>query len=119
VEHFLATGDDNPGGYVTFQPGDDKVELCDSQADGASVELDVWNVTKDPDVYEYGMSESHADLSCNIVNAAMGQPYNLAEDHCFRFRIRLRKNGNIISGTTNSAQWRNYNNTRDTCPGVD
>lgn len=48
-----------------------------------------------------------------------GQPYNLAEGHCFRFRIRLVREGNVVDGSADTAKWRNDNNTKRNCPNFD
>ncbi|MFC4005233.1 hypothetical protein ACFS2C_26490 [Prauserella oleivorans] len=117
----MYTDDGNPGGWVYFQTVGDLVQLGDRQEDGAGVELDIWNVTNDPDTYEYGMYAGNGDDTYIYADASMGQPWNMAEGACFRFRIRLVDNGRVIPGSTDTAQWRNVNTdgTDIDCPGVD
>jgi hypothetical protein len=106
------------GGVVYFEPVSDEVSIHDRQSDGKYVELDVWNVTHDPNTKEYRLS-TKGDNSANV-DASMGQPWNMAEGDCFRFRIRLvSSNGDIVPGSADFAQWRNNNNTEQQCPGVD
>lgn len=116
--HSMRTDDDNPGGEVDFWPDGDIVRISDLQDDGATVQVTVRNETKDPDVGEYTRTFQGAGFGVEY-RASMGQPYNLAEKHCFWFRIRLIKNGQVVSGSTDTAQWRNYNNTDKECPGVE
>ncbi|MGC9541842.1 hypothetical protein [Streptomyces sp. UG1] len=105
------------GGVVYFEPVGDEVSIYDQQSDGKYVQLDVWNATHDPNTKEYRLStkgddEAHAD-------ASMGQPWNMAEGHCFRFRIRLvSPNGEIVAGSADWANWRNNDDSRQECPGV-
>ncbi|MGV2919614.1 hypothetical protein [Streptomyces alfalfae] len=105
----MYTDDGAHGGYVEFYPRGDYVGLTDRTGDGRSVEIDVWNETKDPDKYEFGFVERRGDNHTTYSDASMGQPYNMAERHCFKFRIRLVDNGSVVPGTTDYAQWRNYN----------
>ncbi|OLT31855.1 hypothetical protein BJF79_08660 [Actinomadura sp. CNU-125] len=114
----MYTEDDNPGGKVDFWPQGDIVRVSDRQDDGAAVEVTVRNETKDPDKHEYKERFQGAGFGKEF-RASMGQPWNLAEGHCFWFRIRLIKNGEVISDTKDTAQWRNYNNRKKECPGVE
>ena len=116
--HWMYTDDDNPGGRVDFWPQGDIVRISDTQDDGAAVEVTVRNETKDPDKGEYKRMFEGAGWGKEY-RASMEQPYNLAEGHCFWFRIRLIKNGEVVSGSKDTAQWRNYNNTDKECPGVE
>ncbi|MFV2176721.1 hypothetical protein ACFHW2_18255 [Actinomadura sp. LOL_016] len=116
--HWMHTDDDNPGGRVDFWPQGDIIRISDTQDDGAKVEVTIRNETKDPDKREYKRSFEGAGWGIEY-RASMGQPYNFAEGHCFRVRIRLIKNGEVVSGSKDNAQWRNYNNTTKECPGVE
>jgi hypothetical protein len=122
----MHTDDGNPGGYVTFHPGgpevkEDLVTVSDIQNDGKDVELDITNVTRDPDTKEYGLLTTGEDAPSPQGHAGMGQPYNMAEGHCFEFRIRLvdEDSGDVVRGSTDYAQWRNNNEETDECGGVD
>ncbi|MFF5264268.1 hypothetical protein ACFY4C_35535 [Actinomadura viridis] len=116
--HWMYTDDDNSGGRVDFWPQGDIVTISDMQDDGAAVEVTVRNETKDPDKREYRETFQGYGWS-KTFRASMGQPWNLAEGHCFRFRIRLIKNGQVVDKSKDIAQWRNYNNTTKECPGVE
>lgn len=116
--HWMYTNDSGPNGAkVDFWPRGDQVRLCDHQSDGARADLVIWNVTKDPDQKEYPLQASGHGV-CSTRAAVLGQPFNLAEGHCFRFRIRLLNNGNEVAGSRDVAQWRNYNNSKENCDGV-
>lgn len=118
AEYLMFTKDGRPGGSVKFTAAGDKVHLCDLQADGKRVKLRVMNVTKDPNQIEYTIDASGLQ-ACADVDASMGQPFNLAEKHCFNFDIWLSDNGRRLQDSTNIAQWRNYNNDGAVpCPGV-
>lgn len=118
VHHWMYTNDaGDKGGRVDFWPIMDEVKFCDTQADGARVELKVWNVSKDPDQKEYTRSIGGKG-ECFVRFGEEGQPYNLEENACIRFRIRLVKNGREVDGSQDSAQWRNYNDANAKCEGV-
>jgi hypothetical protein len=105
------------GFSFSFAPVGDRVEVCDIAADGARAVLTVTNVTKDPNVKEYDI-EAVGEGNCRRVDASMGQPWNLAETHCFRFRARTENNGE--EGPSVIVQLRNYNDLGPLeCPGVD
>ncbi|MFF6980309.1 hypothetical protein ACFZAV_21965 [Streptomyces sp. NPDC008343] len=123
VVYFMETNDGDPGGMVTFFTDWDKVQLDDQQADGKSVQLTVWNETKDPDQYEYTIKAS-GDGERVEVHDGMGQPWNLAEGDCFKFRIQLvdGPNETVVAGSTDYAQWENTNGISglvEDCDGVE
>lgn len=109
------------GGKVWFYPHGDHVYLCDQKpGDNRMAELHIWNVTRDPNWYEYRLRDLYdRDLWCAEGHARWGQPWNMAEKHCFRFRIRLRDLGTnkVVPGSTHIVQWRNYP-YKKSCPGV-
>jgi hypothetical protein len=116
----METDDDRPGGRVLFDPDGDVVQVWDQQDDGKDVEVDVWNATHDPNTYEYGIvNRSGTDI---VIEATedMGQPWNMAEGHCYRFRIRLvdHNTNNVVPDTTDFAQWRNKDGATEQCSGV-
>lgn len=118
----MHTDDDNPGGVVQFVPEGDLAVLLDLQDDGKDVQLDVWNATRDPNSYEYRLRTRGGITSSDEGRASMGQPWNLAEGDCFRFRIRLVEPGtaeDVVPGSTDYAQWRNVNGAVEECSGVD
>jgi hypothetical protein len=115
----MLTDDGDPGGKVEFWPVGDVVSVLDEQSDGKGVEIDVWNVTRDPDTKEYGFTNTAGEGIGEMVWASLDPRYNLAEGDCFRFRIRLVDNGEVVSGSTDNAQWRNYNDTKQECPDVE
>ncbi|MEW2354282.1 hypothetical protein [Spirillospora sp. NPDC029432] len=109
------------GGFVEFVAKGDKVRVCDTIMDDAYVRLQVFNVTKDPNQHEYTIKSAPQDSTneCFAVNASMGQPWNLAEKHCFHLRIWLVKDGKYVDGSENNEWWRNYNNDgAKNCSGV-
>ncbi|GAA1157133.1 hypothetical protein [Streptomyces javensis] len=116
--HFtMNTNDDNPGGKVSFWPKGDIVWLNDTQADGKGVELDIWDVTDDPDTYGYGLTNV---LGNGTRTGLADYIWNMPEGHCFRFRIRLL-NGDgpeVVPGSTDNAQWMNKDGSAEECPGV-
>ncbi|WUI03993.1 hypothetical protein OHR68_20085 [Spirillospora sp. NBC_00431] len=100
----MHTDDGNPGGRVTFQPNGDVVELCDIEADGWAVFLDVNNYTKDKNEYDYRIG---GNGRCQTFRASLGQPYNLAEGDTFRFKICLQKGSK--RDFCDMAYWANVN----------
>ncbi|MER7694989.1 hypothetical protein [Streptomyces sp. NPDC097610] len=110
---MLYTSDDNPGGVVEFFTGGDRVRLMDVQADGKDVEVDVWDVTPEPDVYKFGYYNRYGDHVQPVgSDASEGGPYDLAERHCIKFRVRLVNGGSskVVPGSTNWGRFRNNNN---------
>ncbi|WFB11318.1 hypothetical protein LRS74_32990 [Streptomyces sp. LX-29] len=108
--YTLFTSDDNPGGAVEFFTDGDMVRLTDTQADGKDVEVDVWDVTPEPDVYKFGFYNRHGHREQPVVSEASdGAPYDLAEGHCIKFRIRLVNDGSstVVPGSTNWGRFRN------------
>lgn len=115
----MLTDDGDPGGKVEFWPDGDVLSVLDQQADGKGVEIDVWNVTRDPDTKEYGFTNTAGEGIGEMVWASLDPRYNLAEGACFRLRIRLVDNGEVVPGSTDDAQWRNNNDTKQECPDVE
>ncbi|MEU4211062.1 hypothetical protein AB0F13_13880 [Streptomyces sp. NPDC026206] len=110
--YTLHTSDANPGGAVEFFTDGDMVRLTDVQADGKDVQVDVWDVTPEPDVYKFGFYNRNGDRGQPVVSdAGMGAPYDLAEGHCIKFRVRLVNDGSstVVSGSTNWGRFRNTN----------
>lgn len=107
-------------GFVVFDPDGDDILVCDAFADGRGVRVSVWNQTNDPDTHEYYLTDADgADNGCAYKSQADGQPWNLAETHCFSFGAYLVNNGSQVGGRT-TEQLRNYNNDGPVpCPGVD
>lgn len=107
-------------GYVSFSPNGDHVTVCDINSNDRSVRVSVWNQTKDPDVHEYYLTDDNgSNNGCVSKNADDGQPWNLAETHCFSFAAYETKDGEIV-GSKNIVQLRNYNVDGPVeCPGVD
>ncbi|MFF3558245.1 hypothetical protein ACFYXL_33080 [Streptomyces tsukubensis] len=115
--HWMYTNDrSDKGGRVDFWPQGDKVRLCDTQSDGAHVDLVVVNVTKDPNQKEYGLEIGGAGCCQEVDSSNAGA--NLAEGDCFKFVIRLIKDGREVVPSEDKAQWRNYNNSERNCDGV-
>lgn len=121
-QYFMSTNDSGmAGGGAVFTADGDHVRLCDTQADGAYMRLQVFNVTKDPNQHECTIKSAPQDSTneCFAVNASMGQPWNRAEKHCFHLRIWLVRNGKYVDGSENNAWWRNCNNDgAKNCSGV-
>jgi hypothetical protein len=91
----------------------------DNEEDGYGVRLRVKNVTKDPDVTEYSLTNSFGEDSSIGRNQNWGQPYNLAEKDCFRLTMWLINNGKQV-GDKYYVQVRNYNEGGPRpCAGVD
>ncbi|BAU87876.1 hypothetical protein SLA_7010 [Streptomyces laurentii] len=108
--YSLSTSDDNPGGAVGFFADGDVVELGDIQADGKDIEIDVWDVTPEPDVYKFGFYNRKGYRNGSVyTDASMGAPFNLAEGHCIKLRIRLVNAGSttVVNGSTNWGRFRN------------
>lgn len=103
---------------LQFRPVGDKVTLCDGLADGRGVRARVANVTKDPDVHEYTITNTKGSGKCTTKEAADGQPYNLAEGHCFHFELLFVDNGEEV-GDKMTGQIRNKNENSSLCLGVD
>lgn len=115
----MRTDDGSPGGKVEFWPVGDVVRVTDTQADGKGVEVEVTNVTKDPNKFEYPLLNTGGEGYEEYAFGNVGQPWNLAEGDCFLFMIRLVDNGKPILDSTDYAHWRNYNDTKQECPNVE
>ncbi|SFP85231.1 hypothetical protein [Actinomadura madurae] len=115
----MRTDDGDPGGKVEFWTVGDHVRVTDTQADGKSVEVVVWNVTKDPNKKEYVLLNDGGKDYEEWGHGNVAQPWNLAEGSCFLFRIRLLDNGKPLHDSTDYAHWRNYNDTTQNCDGVE
>lgn len=122
--HYIYTADEgDTGGQASIQFDGDKVKIWDRQDDGKDVQLDVWNVSNDPDTHEYRLRTETGYGGTGSVDAGDGQPWNLAEGDCFRFRIRLvepETKDDVVPGSTYSEQVRNHNSGgARQCSGVE
>ncbi|QTI90518.1 hypothetical protein [Streptomyces sp. AgN23] len=105
----MYTDDSDNGGWVEFFTVGDEVRMGDRASDGRGVEIDVWNESSDPDSYEFGWYKGRGKGKWQYSKASMGQPWNMAEGDCSKFRIRLVDNGNVVPSSTDYAQWWNRN----------
>lgn len=107
-------------GYADFYPDGDRMTVCDVYANDLGVRVSVWNQTKDPDVHEYYLSDGNGSgNSCNSKDASDGQPWNMAEKHCFSLGVYQTLDGSQI-GPRTVVQVRNYNVDGPVdCSGVD
>lgn len=105
----MLTDDSRKGGGVNFEPQDDYVSLFDRESDGRGVRITVWDETADPDVHKFTFYNRRGKGKYVYSDSSMGSPYNLAEGHCFKFRIQLVDGNNVIESSTDYAQWRNRN----------
>ena len=100
----MFTDDTFPGGVVRFQADGDVVQLTDIQEDGHAVYLKVWDHTASKFKYDYTLGGEGRKRE---FRAALGGPYDLAEDHVFGFQICLVKNGD--KKFCDTAYWHNKN----------
>ncbi|WAP55044.1 hypothetical protein [Streptomyces sp. S465] len=85
--YHMYTDDSDNGGWVEFFTVGDEVRMGDRTSDGRGVEIDVWNESSAPDSYEFGWYEGRGKGKWQYSKASMGQPWNMAEGDCFKFRI--------------------------------
>lgn len=119
---WMWTDEPDPGGLVYFEPGDaggDAVSLHDKESDGHGVRITVWDETRDPDLHKFTFYNRLGKDKSVASNASMGAPYDLAEGHCFKFRIQLINGSNVAENSTDYAQWRNSNQQVSNCDDVE
>jgi hypothetical protein len=102
--YTMHTDDTDPGGRVKFNPNGDVVEICDIEADGHAVFLDVNNYTKGTNEYTYQIG---GDGRCQTLRASLGQPWDMAEGDVFRFQICLVRDS--VRNYCDTANWANVN----------
>ena len=112
--HWMYTNDDNPGGRVDFWPDGDIVKVCDLQADGHRVTVQVSRWYPGDYHSDYRV-EAVGNGDCTTVRASMGQPWNLLEGACMHFDIRLFDNGYLNFDSPDEAAWWNDNNDKGNC----
>jgi hypothetical protein len=91
-DEWMYTEDADPGGVVRFKADGDVVEVCDLEADGWAVEVQVyydWPI-QDFTVYEYQIG---GEGRCQTLRASLGGNYNLGEGQVYGFRVCLDKRG--------------------------
>ncbi|GAA3755853.1 hypothetical protein GCM10022225_46050 [Plantactinospora mayteni] len=104
-DEWMYTDDADPGGVVRFRADGDVVQLCDIEADGWKVYLDVDDNTQSLHKYELSVG---GNGNCIETRASFGSPYDLREGNVFRFTIWLDNDDNPGSyGDT--AYWANVN----------
>lgn len=101
----MYTDDPSPGGRVRFEATGDIVEVCDIEADGFGVYLEVHDNTSGITKYSLRISGNN---ECQTVRASMGGSYNLAENHVFRFKICLVR-GSESPRYCDTQYWANVN----------
>ncbi|MEV0501213.1 hypothetical protein AB0I84_26960, partial [Streptomyces spectabilis] len=119
---WMWTDDSARGGLVYFEPADsggDAVTLIDKESDGRGVRISVWDETRDPDVHKFTFYNRYGKDQRVVSNAGLGGSYDLAEGHCFKFRIQLVDGNNVIESSTDYAQWRNDNQQVSNCDDVE
>jgi hypothetical protein len=81
----MSTDDSDPGGRVRFAPDGDVVQICDIEADGWAVQVDVWNYTAgNTFVYSYQIG---GNGNCQTLPASLGGKWDLKEHDTFKFRV--------------------------------
>ena len=101
-DEWMYTDDADSGGRVRFQRNGDVLELCDIEADGHGVRLDVYDYTAVKHKYHYFIG---GNGRCQTLRASLGGRYDLAEGHVFQFRICLVKDGR--ASYCDTAYWEN------------
>jgi hypothetical protein len=104
-DEWMYTDDSDPGGRVQFEAYGDVMRLCDIEADGYAVYLEVWDYTSQTYKYDYTIG---GDGRCIELRASLGAPYNLAEGHVFRVSVALAKDG-YYAYYKDEAYWENNN----------
>lgn len=85
----IETTDDNPGARMWVELTGDKVQVCDTDADGKRAVGNVYNGSRSAGTldHRYTIYDENADGSCKTVLANMGGKYNLPEDREFTFEV--------------------------------
>lgn len=102
----------NSGGWLQFWPNGDSVKVCDTKADGKRAVVYVTNWTKKR--FEYKI-EAVGKSDCRLVGARNGQPYELAENHCFQFVLELYDKDHGRFSERKQAFWKNTNKSIKKC----
>ena len=103
-DEWMYTDDSDSGGVVRFRADGDVVQLCDIDADGARVNLEVYN-TSQGGRWQYGLKVG-GNGNCIEARASFGGPYNLREGDVYEFRIWLSKDPYV---SLDEAHWLNEN----------
>jgi hypothetical protein len=83
------TSDNWPhGGAASFVSYGDRLNLCDTQADGAFVTAYVYD--SDGFNFVYDIGEHAGNGHCTHADATMGGKHNLAEGHPYWFKVCVR-----------------------------
>ncbi|MEV1009456.1 hypothetical protein [Streptomyces sp. NPDC049881] len=99
-DHQLHTNDGDPGGRLRFEAYGDIVEVCDIEADGWAVYVDVW----DPSGMRIIDSISVGGNG-NCVTHRASNGHNLTEGAVYPFSLGLHKNHEIFR-YEDRARWR-------------
>jgi hypothetical protein len=89
-DEWMYTDDGDPGGRVQFKAYGDIMRLCDIEADGYAVYLEVWDYNTGALQYNYQIG---GNGRCIELRASLGGKYDLTEGHAFRVKISLAKDG--------------------------
>ncbi|WP_243744590.1 hypothetical protein [Streptomyces hainanensis] len=86
-DHQMHTDDGDPGGRLRFASYGDIVQICDIEADGWAVNVQVYDTVHGYNVDEFSVG---GNGNCKTHRASNG--YNLVEGRYYRFTVAL-KNG--------------------------
>jgi hypothetical protein len=104
ASYTMHTDDGDPGGRVKFETDGDVVTLCDIEADGWGVYLNVRDQTQNIFKYQYTIG---GDGNCQTFRASLGGAYDLRENSVITFKICLRKDGD--DSYCDTSNWANVN----------
>ncbi|MDT0319954.1 hypothetical protein [Streptomyces millisiae] len=89
-DHTMHTDDADPGGRLRFEALGDIVQICDIEADGWAVEVEVYDTVHgyDVDVFSVGGNG-------NCVDHDVDDGHNLVEGRYYRFTVSLVHSGGL------------------------
>ena len=100
-DNWMYTDDAGSGGRVQFRAYGDVMRLCDVEADGRAVALDVTDQTTG---HTYSRRIG-GEGRCLELRASLGAPYDLAEKHLILVQIILTKVGEPGTGRDSAVWW--------------
>jgi hypothetical protein len=103
-DEWMYTEDIFAGGRVEFRAYGDVVKLCDTDADGHKVWLQVRDDTDGKLQYTYTIG---GEDRCQEFRSSLGGKYDLAEGHTFEFKICLMHYDH--KEFCDTAYWKNNN----------
>ncbi|WP_129843141.1 hypothetical protein [Streptomyces sp. RFCAC02] len=89
-DHTLHTDDGDPGGRLQFEAYGDIVRICDIEADGWAVGVQIIRKVAWDNSYTFQVG---GNGNCAERRASQGYPFDMTEGHQYEFTVFLAKDG--------------------------